>query len=85
MKEMNENIYSEWKSKLNSIKITSETLESRKQHELKPDIIYKIKFDYVIRNSKDDIVCTGVYIADNDIKSLDKLENKLSEFLLFPK
>ena len=42
--EMNENIYSEWKSKLNSIKITSETLESRKQHERKPDIIYKIKF-----------------------------------------
>jgi hypothetical protein len=78
MKEMNENIYSEWKSKLNSIKITSETLESRKQHERKPDIIYKIKFDYVIRNSKNDIVCTGVYIADNDIKSLDKLENKLS-------
>jgi hypothetical protein len=48
MKEINEYIYSEWKSKLNSVKITSETLESRKQHERKPDIIYKIKFDYVM-------------------------------------
>jgi hypothetical protein len=84
MKEINENIYSEWKSKLNSIKITSETLGSRKQNELKPDIIYKIKFDYVIRNSKNDIVCTGVYIADNDIKSLDKLENKLSYDFEYP-
>jgi hypothetical protein len=78
MNEINEYIYSEWKSKLNSIKISSETLESRKQHERKPDMIYKIKFDFVIRNSKNDIVCTGLYIADNDVKSLEKLENKLS-------
>ncbi len=84
MKEINTYIYSEWINKLNSIKITSETFESRIAHELKPDIIYKIKFDYVIRNSKNDVVSTGVFIEENDLKSLHKLKNKLSYDFKFP-
>jgi hypothetical protein len=84
MKEINEHIYTEWKNKLNSIKITSETLESRVRTELRPDKIYKIKFDYVIRNSENDITVTGMYIAENDLTSLTKFKNKISYNFQYP-
>jgi hypothetical protein len=84
MKEINEHIYTEWKNKLNSIKITSETLESRVRTELRPDKIYKIKFDYVIRNSENNITVTGMYIAENDLTSLTKFKNKISYNFQYP-
>ena len=84
MKEINKHIYAEWKSKLNSIKITSEIFESRVMTELRPDRIYKIKFDYVIKNSENDVAVAGMYIEENDLKSLNKFEEKLSSKFEFP-